>query len=277
MKYTIILFLCLILPVGAEERPLTFAYASGENSAVVHEKFSPMISLLSEKLEREITFVYSYSYKETQEAFTEGSADMGILNTLSFIKLMDNPRILPVASRIKYGSGNYRSYIIVKKNSHIESYSDLKGKVFAFGDPYSTSATLMPKILLESMGLFEEDGISRVLYFSKQDSILYAILNNTADAGAIASFIFDEYDKEVTNRFTIVDQSESFPLGPFVVRKDLGEDLILRIRAVLLSLSSSSRGRSALKKADLDHFSEVETEEYKKISLLYNSLNDDIK
>ena len=48
---------------------------------------------------------------------------------------------------------DYEGIIVVKKNSGINTLTDLKGKVIAFEEPHSTSASILPRMLLEEKKL----------------------------------------------------------------------------------------------------------------------------
>src|SRR3989338_10328256 len=54
----------------------------------------------------------------------------------------------PILRQWKYGEAEYSSVILVKKDSGINTLSDLKGKVIAFDEPHSTSAHILPRMLL---------------------------------------------------------------------------------------------------------------------------------
>lgn len=265
----LLILIALIPGIIFSQDKIHFGYSSGENPVVIFEKFSPLINFISRELNTRIEYVSTSSYLDVQEGFTKGSIDIGILNTISFIKLNNDESIIPIAARVKNSSEDYRSYIIVKKESSLKSYNDLKNKTFAMGDPYSTSATIMPTYLLYNAGISSQIDLKKIIHFTKQDSILYAILNGTADAGGIASFIFDEYNNEVTSLFRIIDKSEKFPLGPFVVKKDFSPELKDKLLSILLKIHLSQEGKKALKKAGLERFKGFEIDEYKNINNLY--------
>ncbi len=254
--------------LGSEE--LNFGYSSGENIVSIINKFTPMMDYLSRKTGMKVNYIRTISYSETQEGFTNGVLDIGILNTVSFLLLENRDVVTPIAARLKKGSNTYNSYIVARKDSPIENLRDLHGKIFAFGDPDSTSATLMPKNLLSMSGIDIDIDLKQFIYFQKQDSILYAILNRTVDAGAVASFIFEESDIELKNLLKIVKKSEPMPLGPFVVSSKLDPDLADDLIEILLSMNQSPEGVSALKKADLEGFTVFKDDDYDSLRELYS-------
>ena len=245
-----------------EKRPIKFGHAYGENSAVIFKKYAPLIHLLSENIGREITFVLTNTYEEMQKGYLNNEIDMGIINAYSFIKIINMPHLVPIAARVKENNKNYRSFFIVRRESSINSIEDLKGRSFAFGDPYSTSSFLVPMHQLNEAGIKPESYFQNTVIIPKQDSIIYSVLNRTVDGGAVASFIFNEQKAELKNKFRIIYRSRPFPLGPFVVNTDIGEELIEKTRNFLLNLDKSEEGRYALSQADLDPFADVKKSDY---------------
>ncbi|MCK5153576.1 MAG: phosphate/phosphite/phosphonate ABC transporter substrate-binding protein [Spirochaetales bacterium] len=272
-QYLIIVFFFLLnafFPWDLSSEELNFGYSSGENIVSIINKFTPMMNYISEKTGMKVNFIRTISYSETQEAFTNGVLDMGILNTVSFLAMENRDVVVAIAERLKKGINTYNSFIVTRRDSPIEALYDLQGKIFAFGDPDSTSATLMPRHLLLESGLDIDRDLKQFIYFQKQDSILYAILNRTVDAGAVASFIFEESDPELKDLLKIVVKSKPMPLGPFVVSKNLDADLIDNLIEILLSMNQSPEGVKALKKADLEGFTVFKDDDYDSLRELYS-------
>ena len=90
------------------------------------------------------------------------------------------------------------------------------------------------------------------------------------DAGAVASFIFEESDIELKNLLKVVIKSEPMPLGPFVVSSKLDPDLADDLKEILLSMNQSPEGVSALKKADLEGFTVFRDDDYDSLRELYS-------
>lgn len=272
-KYIVFIYFFIVTALfssilGSEE--LNFGYTSGENIVSIIIKFTPMMNYISEKTGMKVNYIRTISYSETQEGFTNRVLDIGILNTVSFLAMENKDVIIPIAERLKKGKNTYNSYIVVRKDSPIENLEDLHGKIFAFGDPDSTSSTLMPKYLLSESGIDIDMDLKQFIHFQKQDSILYAILNRTVDAGAVASFIFEESDIELKNLLKVVKKSDPMPLGPFVVNSELDAGLTDELTEILLSMAKSPEGSEALRKADLEGFTIFDDTDYDTLRELYS-------
>lgn len=62
-----------------------------------------------------------------------------------------------IAKTILYGKSSYRSVIIAKKDSEINTLEDLKKRSFAFGETRSLSSYIVPRILLLDAGIDLKD------------------------------------------------------------------------------------------------------------------------
>ena len=269
IKYILLLSFFIVPTALSFSQELNFGYASGENIVSIINKFTPMMNYLSKKTGLKVNFVRTVSYAETQEGFINGVLDMGILNTLSFLEIEGKHAVIPIAERLKRGKNTYQTYILVREDSPVKSIRQLNGKIFAFGDPNSTSSTLMPQKLLQDAGIEIHSNLKQFIYFQKQDSILYAILNRTVDAGAVASFIFNESDNEVKDLLKVISKSDPFPLGPFVVSTRMDRNLRDKLTRILLDMNRDEEGKQALADADLEGFTFFRDEDFDPLRQMY--------
>ena len=259
----VLLAVCTGMSWAAGNGPtLHFGYATGEDPVAIFDKYTPLIHVLQERLDRKVVFVQKRSYRQMQEAFLDGEVDFGILNAFSYVVVSKTHRVIPIAARVVAGRKTYQSYIIVRKGGTIHTLRDLIGKTFAYSDPYSTSSYLVPRLLLRSRGVDPNRDFRETRFIRKQDSIFYAILNRSVDAGACASFIFNEFSRNITSRLAILARSKPFPLGPFVVRSGLDPKVVAKLQKILLSLDQSQQGRYALRSAEIDRFAPVNDNDY---------------
>jgi len=251
-------------PICAQKfkNPLRFGHISVEDPTVTLNKYQPLLDIISKEIGRKVILVQTSSYSKMNEAFLKKNVDMGILNSFSYVQIADKAGLVPLARRVIKGRGSYRSYIIVRNNEDINKYADIKGKIFAFSDPNSTTGYLLPKIMLAKNGIDHKEDLNKTLFIGKHDSTIYAVLNKTADAGAIASYIFDAADVKIKARIKILGKSEPIPLGPMVIRQDLGKELAEKIKKTMLGLYQNKKGMNVLKSAKLNRFEQASDKDY---------------
>ena len=270
----ILLFLMMAASLEAQERQTyRFGYSSSLNPEILIKRMAPMMNILSGALDSDIEFVHKKTFSEMQKAYINQEIDFGIINAYSFIRILPYNAVVPVAARRINHSKKYQSYFFARKDSGITSIEDLKGKVVALGDPYSTSSYLIPQNTFRAGGVIPEVDFAETIIISKQDSLILSVLNRTADAGACASFIFNEQPDEITSGLHVFRRSEFFPLGPFVANKNLAPEIIDTIREVLFALSETEAGQRVLDSAEVEGFDPVDISDYNGLIEIMNSLN----
>src|SRR5258708_29761657 len=84
---------------------------------------------------------------------------------------------------LRQGSKTYRSQIVVRADSGINSIEQLRGKKFAFVDPASASGFLFPNALLAGMGIDYKSFFSDTIFAGGHDKGIIAGYNKQADGG----------------------------------------------------------------------------------------------
>lgn len=249
-------------PETSDHETLRFGRVGVEDPTVTLSKYQPLISKLADVLQRRVELVQTANYMEMQNLFISGRVHLGILNALSYVLMGREARLLPVAKRMVGTEGYYRCYIIANRNLGVTRLEELKGRTFAFSEQNSTTGYLLPMLLLREHGIHPEKDFSKTLSIFQHDSIILAVANWSVDIAAVASYVFDGYDKRITGKTKIIEKSVRIPLGPLVVRNDLDTGLIDKIREFFLTLHQSETGRSLLKEAGLSRFAPVADGEY---------------
>ena len=189
--------------------------------------------------------------------------------------------------RWKLGSSDYRSVIFTRKDSGIVRLEDLKGRVVAFEEPYSSSGYFFPKMDLLKMKFrlalkgsgSESVAADEVGYFFTHGdtNTIFAVLNGAAAAGAIDDQKYLRFAKSL-EQFRIVHETVSFPRQIVSYRADLPAKLLTRIKAVLLDMQRSEEGRKALREFEgTTKFDEIPAQAVELMAGLKKYLDAEIK
>jgi phosphonate transport system substrate-binding protein len=192
------------------------------------------------------------------EGLLGGNLDMAWLGASGYAKVyMTNPdAVEPVLTKInKDGSFGYYAIGFARVDSGIENLEDMKGKVFGFGDPNSTSGYLIPSIEIPQAGYSMKPGeyFKDVKFTGGHEQTIVAVFNGDIDGGVtwacgLGDWV-DGYNSGALRKAAdagIVDmtqireiwRSKLIPEGPIVLRKDLPESVKLKITGMLASMPS---------------------------------------
>ena len=162
--------------------------------------------------------------------------------------------------RWKGGLAEYRSLIFTKRNGEINRLEDLRGKVFAFEDPESTSGYFLPHSFLTRKGFTFTDKNRfdpyaspqdiRYVFAYSQEQLLDWVFARKAAAGAFSDDDYAHLEKQKRSEIAILAQTEQLPRHLVSVRKDFSPLLADRLQKILLSMHENEQGRQILKQID---------------------------
>ncbi|MFP4071970.1 MAG: phosphate/phosphite/phosphonate ABC transporter substrate-binding protein, partial [Desulfovibrionales bacterium] len=121
-------------------------------------------------------------YNGVIEGLLGGNLDMAWLGASGYAKvyLNDPDAVEPVLTKInKDGSFGYHAIGFTRVDKGINSLGDMKGKVFGFGDPNSTSGFLIPSIEIPQAGYSMKPGdyFKDVVFTGGHEQTIVAVAN----------------------------------------------------------------------------------------------------
>ncbi len=186
-----------------------------------------------------------------------GTIDMAWLGASAYAKtyLTDPEAVEPVLVKVNVdGSYGYHSIGFARKDSGVTSLADMKGKVFGFGDPNSTSGYLIPSIEIpQSTGASMESGdfFGEVRFTGGHEQTIVAVANGDVDAGVTWADGLGEWEDGYNsgalrkasdaglvdmNELVEIWKSKPIPEGPVVLRKALPERVKLEMVGMLAAM-----------------------------------------
>lgn len=194
-KKPIILILMLALvtvPMSLAGRAVTaqssdtivWAFVPSENSQAVLDSADALAKLVSDKTGLKIKTFVATEFAGVVEAMCNGQAQMGALNTFSYILASARKCADVGLVSVRNNSTSYRGQIITKADSGIKKLEDLKGKTFCRPDPLSTSGWIIPSILLKANKIDPATDLKQVVDVGGHDAVVENVYNGNCDAGA---------------------------------------------------------------------------------------------
>jgi phosphonate transport system substrate-binding protein len=159
---------------------------------------------------------------------------------------------------------NFRGIILVRKDSKIESVSDLKGKKVSYPAATALAATMMSQYYLHTHGLDVNKDIENLYVGSQESSIMNVFLGFTA-AGATWPtpwLKFQEQHADKAKDLVLKWQTETLPNNGLVVRDDVPPEVAKKVGELLFSLQDSPEGQALLKEIPLSRFEAATDQTY---------------
>lgn len=281
MIYALVLGLCIFFSGGtqrvyADQRhdqdtltiALTAAFVSEEGIDV----YEDIAHYIEGKTGHHVEFISGLSYSVINSMIESGAVQIGFVCGYPYILSHDgqeNPPtkllVAPVHAAPHYkNEPKYYSYIIVHKDSPINTFDDLKGKRWVYNDEISNSGYNMPRAKMVSIGA--TDGFfSNVVKSGSHEQSIRMVGERKTDASAVDSLVLDyalSQEEPYASQVKIIETLGPAGVPPVVYSTHLSEDKMQDIKEVLLNMNHDPQGRVILAKANLSAFVDVDEENY---------------
>jgi len=195
-------------------------------------------------------------YNGVIQGLLGGTLDLAWLGASAYAAVyLENPdAVEPVMVKTNEDkSYGYYSIGFAHSDSGITSLDDMKGKVFAFGDPNSTSGYLIPAVEIPQSGYSMKSGeyFAEVRFVGGHEQTIVAVANGDVDAGVTWADGMGDWadgynsgalrkasDAGIVDMNDLVEiwRSKPIPEGPIVLRKSLPERVKIDLTTLMASL-----------------------------------------
>ena len=258
--------------MGSKENPLKFYLIPAQDIQGLYETGHVLQEYLKKELDMEVQVEIPVNYITLVEAFGSKRADVGIINTFGYILAHEKYQVEPRLKLINRGRDVYYGQIIVRVDGP-QSIEELKGKKFAFVDPASTSGYLLP------LRLFKQKNIKlkEQIFAGRHDTVVNAVYQKQVDAGATfytppdqeggepkdARMLVKTQHPDVYDKVKILQLTDPITNDPVVFRKDLPEELKVKITKLLKDYIHSPDGsKNLMKMYHITDFKEAQDKDY---------------
>jgi phosphonate transport system substrate-binding protein len=227
-----------------------------------------LLNYVGEKLNRHVQLVDRESYAEVNELLRTGEVDVAFVCGGPYVEGHKEFGLELLVAPVAYGEANYYSYIIVAKDSEINSFKELRGKRFAFTDPLSNSGKLVPTYMLARMNETPETFFKTYIFTQTHDKAIKAVAQGIVDGAAVDSLIWEyanRTDPVYTSKTRIIKRSLPYGIPPVVVSPGLNPELKEKLRRVFLNVHNDKKGREILGNMMIDRFRPVDDSAYDSI------------
>jgi phosphonate transport system substrate-binding protein len=256
----ILLALCLVVPTIAFNRAavaqsdddtIVWGFVPSENSQDVLASAQGLADLVSEKTGYKIETVVTTEFAGLIEAMCNGQAQMGSLNTFSYVLASSRDCAEVGLISVRNGSTSYRGQIITKADSGIKTIADLKGKTFCRPDPLSTSGWVIPSILMQANGVDPKTDLKEIVDVGGHDAVVENVYNGNCEAGATFDDARGQIEKkyaDVREKVVVVEYSAPIPNDTVSFAPDFDEEKRDKIVKALVEIVADKANADMIKK-----------------------------
>ena len=217
-------------------------------------------------------------YNAAVEAMRAGRAHIAWYGGKTYVKAAEIANAEAFAAGVRPGEkdAGYYTYFVVKKDSDLKEFKDVKGKVLSLNTIGSTSGDLIPQVELNKINLSinNKDHFKKVFYAGSHDACLLAVINNQSDVCGMSSRNFEARLEDGTfnkEDVRIIHKSDRVPPPPLAYSKNIPLEDREKIKQAVLQ--AHNHGEIGGYGGKMSHYMEVKDSDYNVLREVIQLLN----
>lgn len=258
--------------LGTESNPIKLYFTPSNDEKSILKGSEEMIKFLERQTEYKFKSVVPSDYTTVVECLGSGRADIAFINSFGYVLANQKYGVEPKLKIIRNGTDKYKGQIIVHIDSDIENLEDLDGKHIAYTDPSSASGYLFPAKMMKEANIKP----SQTVFANRHDKVVSMVYTRQVDAGATyytaptrngmirdaRQQIVNEYP-DVAEKVKIIALTENIPNDPVVFRKDIPENMKMKVVDALRAYVNTPGGRQTFKELyNIEGFTPAHNRDY---------------
>jgi len=272
-----ILITLITFSIQAEDKTYTMVFVPASEKG--DESDYTNLILITEKLTGfKIKTIKVTDYNAAVESMRAGRAHLAWYGGKTYIKAAEIANAEAFAAGVRPGEkdAGYFTYFVVKKDSNLNKFENIKGKVLSLNTIGSTSGDLIPQVELNKINLSvkNKDHFKNVFYAGSHDACLLAVLNNQADVCGMSSRNFEARLEDETIKLgdvRIIHKSDRVPPPPLAYSKLIPLEDRNKIKEAVLT--AHNHGEIAGYGGKMSHYIEVKDSDYDVLREVIELLN----
>jgi phosphonate transport system substrate-binding protein len=232
---------------------------------------------LSVRLKRPVEFVNRETYREMIDLIRHRLIEFAWLSDYPYAYLARRGRVKLLLTPVSRHQGDaYAAYLIVPAtDTRTQDLADLRGRVFAFTDPYSLTGYQITRATLQGLGERDPAHFFRKTFFTRSHhNTMTAVAVGLADGAMVDSYAWHmtaEREPELTKEIRVVTRSVDFGFPPIVSVPTVPAGDVAAMRNALLSMQHEPDGQRLLQRVGLTGFKIGDPKRYRNVFDLLNA------
>ncbi|MDQ4075213.1 MAG: phosphate/phosphite/phosphonate ABC transporter substrate-binding protein [Chloroflexota bacterium] len=250
--------------LGTAENPVVMSFVPSGETQEILASGEEIATMIEERTGLEVEANVATSYAAVVEAMCAGNADVGWLNTFSYILANERCGVDVSLATVRFGEPFYTGQIVANADAGIETLEDIAGNTICWVDPLSTSGYIIPRVMVAAAGVDPDQLESQ--FAGSHPNVITAVYGGDCAAGATyvdARTAVEEEFPDVMEQVIIVAESPPIPNDTVAFSPDVPEDVRESVVSALLEVAETEEGVAALESVyEIEGFQEVDDSFY---------------
>ncbi len=241
--------------IGSFDRPVVLAFTPSQESATISTNGAAIKAALEKATGLAWKVTAMSSYAAQVEGMCAGQIDAGFFAPLQMTLLISKSCGTPILGALRKDdtgalATTYKSQILVRVDSGLNTLADLKGKKFAFVDPLSASGYLYPALIVKNKtGQEPKTFFSQTIFAGSHPNAALAVYNKQVDGAAMFIDARDSLvsaNPDIKTATKVIDTAGPIPNDGVALRKGFPDDLAKTVKQALIDYSKDAAGAKVL-------------------------------
>ena len=275
LLFTVLISL-ITLSIQADEKTYKMVFVPASEKGDESD-YTGLISITEKLTGLKIETIKVTDYNAAVEAMRAGRAHIAWYGGKTYVKAAEIANAEAFAAGVRPGEkdAGYFTYFVVRKDSNLQKFDDVKGKVLSLNTIGSTSGDLIPQVELNKINLSikNKDHFKNVYYAGSHDACLLSVLNNQSDVCGMSSRNYEARLEDGTitlEDVRIIHKSDRVPPPPLAYSKLIPEEDRKKIKKAVLE--AHKYGEIAGYGGKMSHYMEVKDSDYNVLRDVINLL-----
>jgi phosphonate transport system substrate-binding protein len=263
---------------------LVMGFVPSQDSDTIATTVEPLAKKLSDILGIPVEGKVMTNYNAVIEGMGANQVHIGFIPAFSYVIANEQYGVEVLLKSERFGSGTYKAQYLVRADSGIETLADLEGKVWAYGDPTSTSGFLFPaNQLMEEFGIESVEALQNEFFAEAyqtggHDASAIEVYEGAADVATtfddVRTQLQEEYP-DIMEKLVVLGYTEDIPNDTISVTKELDDELVKKIEEAFLSFNDDKEMIAIMNEVyNWDAIVDAKDSEYDVVRKTYNKFKD---
>jgi phosphonate transport system substrate-binding protein len=236
------------------------------------ERNTPLAEYLDSELDASVDLRTTTDYAGLVQAMSSDQVDLAYFGGVSYVLAHHRANAKPIAVGSKDGTTDWHSAFVAHESTGVDTMDDVRADAdeldLVFGDPLSTSSTVMPTYYLrQQYDLDPERAFGSLTHVGAHDAVMETVAGGTSDFGALNARIYDSLAEERSEAENVTEvwRTPGFADYPWAVDASLDDGTVSAITDAFTSLDEKGKD-DVLDQQNVDRYVEVGHEEFEELT-----------